>query len=61
MYFDVRLFVPQTGSAMTGVRGNEDSDNFSDDESTPLYSGRLVQHTALSPLCLGQHSLKFPQ
>jgi hypothetical protein len=37
----VRLFVLQTGSAMTGVRSNDDSDNnFSDDESTPLYGGR---------------------
>lgn len=35
-------FVFQTGSAMTGVRSNDDSDNnnFSDDESTPLYGGR---------------------
>jgi hypothetical protein len=35
------MSVFQTGSAMTAVRGNEDSDNnFSDDESTPLYGGR---------------------
>jgi hypothetical protein len=38
---DVRLFVFQRGDNMAGVRGNEDSDNnFSDDESTPLYGGR---------------------
>jgi hypothetical protein len=35
------VFVFQTGSAMTAARNNEDSDNnFSDDESTPLYGGR---------------------
>jgi hypothetical protein len=37
----VRLFLFQRDSAMAGVRSNDDSDNnFSDDESTPLYSGR---------------------
>jgi len=37
----VRLFLFQRGSAMAGVRSNDDSDNnFSDDESTPLYGGR---------------------
>jgi hypothetical protein len=41
MKLKVRLFLFQKGSAMAGVRSNDDSDNnFSDDESTPLYSGR---------------------
>jgi hypothetical protein len=39
----VCLFLFQRDSAMAGVRGNDDSDNnFSDDDSTPLYGGRSV-------------------
>jgi len=41
MKVKLRLFLFQRDSAMAGVRSNDDSDNnFSDDESTPLYSGR---------------------